>query len=92
MEGYKIGIDHGVANDIYVEERYMFPTAEYPQGSWLYKVGDDVKVATGCYALEYPNKPSPYWHGGAPFVMIDTKEWGEFPWAKPNPSERSRES
>ena len=74
---YEVGIDTGSGKDYTVEERYSRPDAEYPQGSWLYKVGDTVQVATGYFALEYPDKPSPYWHGGPPFVLYETFDW---PW------------
>jgi len=73
------GIDEGT-RDIGVEERYIRPNAEYPDGSYLRKVDGVVEVATGFYALEFPDKPSPYWHGKAPFVMLDTSEW---PWEHP---------
>lgn len=73
------GIDEGT-RDIGVEERYIRPSAEYPDGSYLRKVDGVVEVATGFYALEFPDKPSPYWHGKAPFVMLDTSEW---PWEHP---------
>jgi hypothetical protein len=62
---------------VLVEDRYMKPTPDYPDGSWLHKVGDEVIVATGYYATLYTDKPSLYWHGGPPFVMIDTADW---PW------------
>ena len=71
----EIGIDHGEGKDICVEERYMKPTPEYPDGSWLHKIDGQVQVATGYYATLYPDKPSLYWHGKPPFVMIDTADW-----------------
>jgi hypothetical protein len=61
--------------EILVEDRYIKPSIEYPDGSWLHLVNGEVKVATGYFAKEYPSKPSPYWHGGAPFVVIDTSDW-----------------
>ena len=70
----EIGIDHGGKN-ICVEQRYMRPTAEYPQGSYLHKIGDNVIMATGWYEKEYPGHPSLYFHGGPPFVMINTADW-----------------
>ena len=75
MSDMEMGIDTGQGKDIQVEERYMKPTPEYPDGGWLYKVDGQVQVATGYYATIYPDKPSPYFHGGAPFVMIDTTDW-----------------
>ena len=75
MNGYTIGIDHGSGKDICVEDRYMKPTAEYPDGSWLHKIDGKVQEATGYYATLYPDKPSLYWHGKPPFVMIDTADW-----------------
>ena len=62
MNGYIIGIDHGSGKDICVEDRYMKPTAEYPDGSWLHKIDGKVQEATGYYATFYPDKPSPYFH------------------------------
>ena len=75
---YTVGIDVG-QGDVGVEDRYMKPSAEYPDGSWLHTVGGKVEVATGHYATIYPDKPSPYFHGGEPFFLIDTSEW---PWEK----------
>ena len=72
---YNIGIDVARGKDISVEDRYMKPTPEYPDGSWLHTIDGNVEVATGYYATIYPDKPSLYWHGGPPFVMIDTSEW-----------------
>ena len=61
---------------IKITESYMRPTAEYPQGSWLYKIGDRIEAATGFYEQEYPGHPSPYFHGGPPFVMFtETADW-----------------
>lgn len=60
-----------------ITDQYMRPTAEYPESSWLHKIGDEVTVATGYYAALHPGKPSPYWHGGPPFVFVDTNDW---PW------------
>lgn len=88
MADYKMGLDIGSGRDIGIEECYMRPTAEYPQGSWLYKVGDIVQVATGYFALEYPDKPSPYWHGSAPYFVVDIGEW---PWQKWSQSAKLRE-
>jgi hypothetical protein len=60
---------------IQVVWKYMSPTAEYPQGSYLHKVGDQVTMATGYYAIEYPGFPSFYWHGGPPIFVVDTRDW-----------------
>ena len=79
MSDYTVGIDVGDGEDLSVEDRYIRPSAEYPDGSWLHKYGGIVMIATGYYATIYPNKPSPYFHGGAPFFVIDTSEW---PWEK----------
>lgn len=75
MNGYIIAIDQGKSKDIQVEDRYMKPTPKYPDGSWLHTVDGKVMVVTGYYATIYPDKPSPYWHKGPPFVMIDTANW-----------------
>jgi hypothetical protein len=56
-------------------DQFMRPTPEYPHGSWLYKVGGEVQVATGYYAELYPGKPSPYWHEGPPYFVVDTRDW-----------------
>lgn len=53
-----------------IRETYERPTAEHPMGSYLRTVGGAVEVATGRYALEYPGKPSLYWHGGPPFIVL----------------------
>ncbi len=61
-----------------IEERFMKPSSEYPDGSWLRKVDGKVEIATGYYATLYPDKPSPYWHGKPPFFVVDwDREW---PW------------
>ena len=82
-----IGIDPGdLCGDFQIEELYVRPTAEYPQGSWLYKIGDRVEAATGFYEKEYPGHPSPYFHGGAPFVILDTtppNNWVMRRWKEP---------
>lgn len=74
MSGYTAGIDVGQGY-VSVEDRVMKPSAEYPDGSWLHTVDGKVEVATGFYALEYPDKPSPYWHGKPPFLIVDTQDW-----------------
>lgn len=68
---YEIGIDVARGKEICVEDRYMKPTPEYPQGSWLHTVAGNVEVATGYYATIYPDKPSPYFHGVPPFVFLE---------------------
>lgn len=76
-----MGIDEGRGKDIHIEERWMKPTPDHPEGSWLRKVAGEVEVATGYYATLYPDKPSLYWHGKAPFVMLDMADW---PWERKN--------
>jgi hypothetical protein len=74
----EIGIDPDAfykRDKVRVEDRYMRPTAEYPQGSWLHTVGGEVLAATGYFAKMYPDKPSLYWHNGPPFIVIDTADW-----------------
>lgn len=87
MADYEIGADVGMSRDIQVEERYMRPTPDYPQGSYLRKVDNRVEIATGFYAIKFPDKPSLYWHGGPPFFVIDTGDW---PWRSSSPSDKSR--
>ena len=60
---------------VLIIERYSEPTAQYPHGSYLRTVGGQVEVATGHFAVEYPGKPSPYWHDGAPFVVMCVDDW-----------------
>ena len=62
-----------------ITETFMRPSAEYPNGSWLHKVGDRVEVATGYFAIEHPDKPSPYFHDRPPFFVVD---FGQWPWEK----------
>lgn len=62
---------------IEIQERYATPTPEYPMGSYLRTVAGEVEVATGYFAIEHPDKPSHYWHGGPPFVVYDAMPW---PW------------
>lgn len=78
MSDYTVGIDVG-QGDVGVEDRYIRPSAEYLDGSWLHTVAGKVEVATGYYATIYPYKPSPYFHGGTPWTFISTREW---PWNK----------
>jgi hypothetical protein len=72
-----ISIDEGSPRGyICIEERYMRPTAEYPQGSYLRKVAGNVEMATGWYEKEHPGHPSLYFHKGPPFVMLTEKaDW-----------------
>lgn len=58
-------------------ERFERPTAEFPQGSYLETIWDRVTMATGRFAGLGP--PSPYWHGGPPFVIYQFDKW---PWEK----------
>ena len=81
---YTVGIDVG-QGDIAVEDRYMRSTPEYPDGSWLHTVDGKVQVATGYYATLHPDKPSPYWHGKAPFVVFDKID---VPWEKRDECQR----
>ncbi len=69
-----------MADTIEVVDQYIRPSAEYTSGSWLHRVGDHVEVATGYFAIEHPGKPSPYWHGGPPFIVLDLER--EWPWSK----------
>lgn len=63
---------------IKIEERFMKPSSEYPDGSYLRIVGGNVEMATGYFAKQYPDKPSPYWHGKPPSFVVDwDREW---PW------------
>jgi hypothetical protein len=71
MSEYHIGVDVASGDDVTVEERYMKPTAEYPQGSYLRLIAGKPDIATGWYEKEYPGHPSMYWHGGPPFVMFE---------------------
>jgi hypothetical protein len=77
---YEFGID---VADIEVVETYMRPSAEYPNGSYMQTVDGKVQVATGLYATLHPGKPSYDWHGGVPFVFLDTSDWT---WPKMNES------
>lgn len=76
---YQLGVDTGKGKDVVVEDHFLKPSAEYPDGSWMHKVDGEVQVATGHYATLYPNKESPYWHDGPPFVVVDTNGW-KLPW------------
>ena len=68
-------MDTLVEDHVVVEEHFMNPSAEYPDGSYMQKVAGKVVVATGHYATLYPDKPSYYWHGKPPVAFIDTSEW-----------------
>jgi hypothetical protein len=70
-----------VSGSARIEQRYIEPTAAYPDGSWLHMVDGEVTIATGYFAKEYPNKPSPYWHGGPPFLVYNSTEC---PWNLPD--------
>ena len=65
-----------------IRETFMKPTAEWPEGGYLREVGGTVEIATGYFATIYPDKPSPYWHGRAPAVILwdnpSVEEWHEF--------------
>jgi hypothetical protein len=75
-----IGIDYAHGKDICVEDRYCHPSAKYPDGSWLHIVNGEVVIATGYFSYEYPDKPSPYFHGGPPFFVVDIPH--EWPWER----------
>lgn len=76
---YEIGCDYAEGKDVCVEDRYMKPSAEYPDGSWLHIVDGKVMVATGYYATIHPDKPSPHFSNGPPFLMFESSAW---PWEK----------
>ena len=58
-----------------VQESYIKSSPEYPMGSYLRKVAGEVQIATGWFEKEFPGLPSPYFHGGPPFMVIDTGDW-----------------
>ena len=60
-----------------ITETYARPSAEYPMGSYLCRIGDIVQIATGVFAQEFPDHPSLYMHGGPPFVLW---EHVDLPW------------
>jgi hypothetical protein len=68
---YEVGIDSGRGRDVVVEEHFLKPSAEYPDGSYMRKVGGEVEIATGFYSLKYPDKPSLYFHKGTPYFFFD---------------------
>jgi len=63
-----------------IVERFIRPSADYPDGSYIQIVNGEVTIATGKYATIYPHKPSYQLHGESPFVMVDTSEWAKLPW------------
>lgn len=69
-----------MSKDVVIEDHFMTPSAAYPDGSYMRKVAGEVQVATGYYATIHPGKPSLYWHGGPPCVMVDTSGWNPPPW------------
>lgn len=80
---YHIGVDQGdPRGDIAIEERFIAPSQEWPDGSYLCTVDGKVEIATGVYAIDHPDKPSPYFHGRAPFVVLNCDNW---PWNHPMP-------
>jgi len=61
---------------VVVEERFKRPDAEYPDGSYLKKIGGEVVCATGQYASNHPDRSNLAWYGDKPtFVMLDTSDW-----------------
>ena len=48
---YEVGVDKGEGRDVPVEEYYIGPSAEWPDGSYMKKIGGKVAMATGYYAL-----------------------------------------
>lgn len=80
---YEVGMDVSNGESVAVEEHYMHPSAEYPDGSYMHKIGGEVTIATGHFATLHPDKKSLYWHGDQPpFVFIDTTNW---PWNASKP-------
>ena len=75
---YQIGVDVG-QGDISIEETFMRPSAEYPDGSFMRKVAGKVVVAIGHFATLYPDKPSLEWHGRMPYFFLNTADW---PWER----------
>jgi hypothetical protein len=61
--------------DFTIEERFKKPTPKYPMGSYLLLWNGKPQIATGSYERDYPGHPSLYWHGGAPFCVMETGEW-----------------
>jgi hypothetical protein len=59
-----------MSETVEVREYYEKPNAEFPFGSWKKVVGGVVVVACGRWNGEGP--PSPYWHGGPPFVVLES--------------------
>jgi hypothetical protein len=68
---YEVGIDVG-QGDIPVEEHYIGPSADWPDGSYIKKVGGEVLLATGYYAILHPDKKSLAWYGDRPpFATVE---------------------
>jgi hypothetical protein len=63
-----------------IRESYIRPTAKFPQGSYLRTIDGEPDIATGFYEALYPGHPSLYWHGGAPFVVIDMDTYMDRMW------------
>ncbi len=72
---YHVGIDTAAGESVAVERHYMPPDTKYPLGSYMEMIAGEVTVATGHYATLHPGKPSYDWHGGVPFVFLDTSDW-----------------
>jgi hypothetical protein len=60
-----------LVDNVVIEEHFLKPSAEYPDGSYMRKVGGEVEIATGFYSLKYPDKPSLYFHKGTPYFFFD---------------------
>lgn len=59
-----------VEDHVVVEEHFMEPSAEYPDGSYMRRIGGEVDIATGHYAVKHPGKPSLDWHGKPPYCFL----------------------
>ena len=79
--GVDMGLDtaSGKESEFVIKDTYMKPTSEYPKRSWLHEVNGEVKIATGYYTTLYTDKPSPYFHGDAPFFILENFD---VPWDK----------
>jgi hypothetical protein len=71
----------GKEPSVEIRETFMRPTPDWPEGGYLLQVAETVEIATGYYATIYPDKPSPYYHGKAPAVVM--WELGNLPWNTP---------
>ena len=71
-------------DNVKIEERFMKASDEYPMGSYLRMVNGNVEIATGFYEKKFPGHPSPYFHGGPPFVIFNcgSYEMGTLWWSK----------